>query len=83
MPGDVYRIGMPRTDLNVTVKAVPVKAGFALGSYAAFTDGMYYVVRANALDDNFRLYYYDRGRRQPRTSTAIPRGRTAPPPSPT
>ena len=36
MPGDVYRIGMPRTDLNVTVKGVPVKAGFALGSYAAF-----------------------------------------------
>ena len=34
--GDVYRIGMPRTDLSVTVKGVPVKAGFALGSYAAF-----------------------------------------------
>src|SRR5215467_3439884 len=27
---------MPRTDLAVTVKGVPVKAGFALGSYAAF-----------------------------------------------
>src|SRR5215470_9077993 len=35
-PGAVYRIGMPRTDLSVTVKGVPVKAGFALGSYAAF-----------------------------------------------
>jgi hypothetical protein len=35
-PGDVFRIGMPRSDLNVTVKGVPVKAGFALGSYAAF-----------------------------------------------
>ena len=35
-PGDVFRIGMPRTDLAVTVKGVPVKAGFALGSYAAF-----------------------------------------------
>jgi hypothetical protein len=34
--GDVYRFGMPRTDLAVTVKGVPVKAGFALGSYAAF-----------------------------------------------
>src|SRR6185369_5119254 len=34
--GDVYRIGMPRTDLEVTVKGVAVKAGFALGSYAAF-----------------------------------------------
>jgi hypothetical protein len=35
-PGDVLRIGMPRSDLVVTVKGVPVKAGFALGSYAAF-----------------------------------------------
>jgi hypothetical protein len=35
-PGDVFRIGMPRTDLSVSVKGVPVKAGFALGSYAAF-----------------------------------------------
>jgi hypothetical protein len=36
MPGDVFRIGMPRTDLKVTVNGVPVQAGFALGSYAAF-----------------------------------------------
>src|SRR6058998_2391695 len=35
-PGEVFRIGMPRTDLAVTVRGVPVKAGFALGSYAAF-----------------------------------------------
>jgi hypothetical protein len=35
-PGGVFRIGMPRTDLTVTVKNVSVKAGFALGSYAAF-----------------------------------------------
>jgi hypothetical protein len=35
-PGDVFRVGMPRTDLAVTVKGVPVKAVFALGSYAAF-----------------------------------------------
>jgi len=34
--GDVFRVGMPRTDLAVTVRGVPVKAGFALGSYAAF-----------------------------------------------
>jgi hypothetical protein len=34
--GDVFRVGMPRTDLTVTVKGTPVKAGFALGSYAAF-----------------------------------------------
>jgi hypothetical protein len=34
--GDVFRVAMPRTDLAVTVKGVPVKPGFALGSYAAF-----------------------------------------------
>lgn len=34
--GGVFRVGMPRTDLSVTVKGVSVKAGFALGSYAAF-----------------------------------------------
>src|SRR5712671_857209 len=34
--GDVFRVGPPRTDLTVTVKGVPVKAPFALGSYAAF-----------------------------------------------
>src|SRR5262247_561096 len=35
-PGEVFRVGMPRTDLSVTVKGMPVKPGFALGSYAAF-----------------------------------------------
>jgi hypothetical protein len=35
-PGDVFRVGMPRTDLAVTVRGVPVRAAFALGSYAAF-----------------------------------------------
>lgn len=34
--GGVFRIAMPRTDLRVTVQGVDVKAGFALGSYAAF-----------------------------------------------
>src|SRR5438105_5979806 len=33
--GGVFRVGMPRADLSVTVKGVPVKPGFALGSYAA------------------------------------------------
>ena len=37
--GDVFRVGMPRTDLSVTVKSVAVKAGFRLGSYAAFRQG--------------------------------------------
>jgi len=38
--GDVYKISLPRTDLNVMVGGVKVKAGFALGSWAAFkSDG--------------------------------------------
>src|SRR5215472_17146836 len=36
MPGGVYRVAMPRTDLKVKVEGVGVKPGFALGSYAAF-----------------------------------------------
>jgi hypothetical protein len=36
MPGGVYRVAMPRTDLRVKVQGVDVKPGFALGSYAAF-----------------------------------------------
>src|SRR5262249_47116456 len=36
MPGEVYRVAMPRTDLKVKVQGVDVKPGFALGSYAAF-----------------------------------------------
>src|SRR5262245_51273589 len=34
--GDVFRVAMPRTDLKVKVQGVDIKAGFALGSYAAF-----------------------------------------------
>jgi len=36
MEGDVFRIGMPRSDLQVTVRDVPIVPAFALGSYAAF-----------------------------------------------
>src|SRR5947207_421797 len=36
MPGDVFRVGIPRSDLKVTVNGVQVQPGFALGSYAAF-----------------------------------------------
>jgi hypothetical protein len=37
-----------------------------------FSEGRYYVVRANALENNFRLYYYDNGRRQLATATVQP-----------
>ncbi len=35
-PGDVYRVGFPRTDLHVTLDGVTIKPGLALGSYAVF-----------------------------------------------
>src|SRR5499425_113342 len=34
--GGVYRVGMPRTDLKVTLDGVELKAGFALGGWLAF-----------------------------------------------
>src|SRR5689334_11324040 len=35
--GDVYRIGFPRTDLQVKVAGVSIRPGLALGSWAAFS----------------------------------------------
>jgi Domain of Unknown Function (DUF1259) len=35
-PGGIYRVGLPRTDLKVTLDGVELKAGFALGSLLAF-----------------------------------------------
>jgi len=36
MQGDVYRVGLPRTDLAVTVDGIAIRPGLALGSWAAF-----------------------------------------------
>jgi len=36
MAGGVYRVGMPRTDLQVTLDGVSLKPTFALGSWVAF-----------------------------------------------
>jgi hypothetical protein len=36
MPGEVYRVALPRTDLKVTVDGVEIKPGFALGGWVAF-----------------------------------------------
>jgi len=56
----------PYTDIDVTVKFNPLSGNedASGGIVFRFADGKYYVVRANALEDNLRLYYYDRGRRQ-------------------
>ena len=36
MPGGIYRVALPRTDLKVTVDGVAIKPGFALGGWLAF-----------------------------------------------
>jgi Domain of Unknown Function (DUF1259) len=35
-PGDVYKISLPRSDLQVTVRGVQIKPALALGSWVAF-----------------------------------------------
>ena len=56
--------GGPYTDVDVSVRFKPMsgREDASGGIVFRFSEGRYYVVRANALEDNFRLYYYDRGR---------------------
>src|SRR5712692_9029496 len=56
----------PYTDVEVSLKFNPISGqeDASGGIVFRFTDGKYYVIRANALEDNFRLYSYDRGRRE-------------------
>src|SRR5215510_10895311 len=56
----------PYTDVDVSMKFKPIsgREDASGGIVFRFADSKYYVVRANALEDNFRLYTYDRGRRQ-------------------
>jgi hypothetical protein len=60
----------PYSDLDVSVKFKPIsgKEDASGGIVFRFSQGRYYVVRANALEDNVRLYFYDRVRRQIATS---------------
>jgi Domain of Unknown Function (DUF1080) len=51
-------------DLSMKFRPMSGREDASGGIVFRFTDGRYYVVRANALEDNFRLYYYDRGRRE-------------------
>jgi biotin operon repressor len=36
LPGEVYKVGLPRTDLHVTLDGVDLKPAFALGSHIEF-----------------------------------------------
>ena len=37
MPGGIYRVGLPRSDLHVQLDGIELKPGFALGSWVAFS----------------------------------------------
>ena len=66
--------GGPYTDVDVSIRFKPIsgREDASGGIVFRFTEGRYYVVRANALEDNFRLYYYDRGRHQLATARVQP-----------
>jgi hypothetical protein len=58
--------GGPYTDVDVSVRFKPMsgREDASGGLVLRFSDGRYYLVRANALEDNFNLYFYDRGRHE-------------------
>lgn len=58
--------GGPYTDVDVSVRFKPIsgREDASGGIVFRFSEGRYYVVRANALENNFTLYYYDRRRHQ-------------------
>ena len=61
----------PYTDVDISVRFKPMagQEDASGGIVFRFAEGHYYVVRANALENNLRLYYYDRGRHQLATAT--------------
>src|SRR6266496_467843 len=66
--------GGPYRDVDVSVRFKPIsgREDASDGIVFRFSEGRYYVVRANALENSFRLYYYDNGRRQLATATVQP-----------
>ena len=64
----------PYTDVDISVRFKPMagQEDASGGIVFRFAEGHYYVVRANALENNFRLYYYDRGRHQLATAAVQP-----------
>src|SRR5215467_4010666 len=54
--------GGPYRDVRVSVRFRPIsgREDASGGVVFRFSEGRYYLIRANALEDNFRLYYFDR-----------------------
>jgi len=63
--------GGPYKDVLVSVRFRPIagREDASAGIVFRFSEGRYYLVRANALEDNFRFYYYERGRHMLGTSS--------------
>src|SRR5207302_6118167 len=65
-PGNEFNVIVapsgPYVDVDVSMKFKPIsgREDASGGVVFRFNDGKYYVVRANALESNFRLYSYDR-----------------------
>jgi hypothetical protein len=59
-PGGPY----DNVDVSVRFKPMSGREDASAGIVFRFSEGRYYVIRANALENNFNFYYYDRGRRQ-------------------
>jgi Domain of Unknown Function (DUF1080) len=57
--------GGPYRNVAVSVRFKPISGleDASGGIVVRLSEGRYYVLRANAREDNFRFYYYDRGRR--------------------
>lgn len=58
--------GGPYADVDVTARFKPIsgREDASGGIVFRFSEGRYYVIRANALEGNFNFYYYDQGRRE-------------------
>src|SRR5574337_729229 len=66
--GAFYRAAI---DISVKFKPLSGKEDASGGIVFRFAEGKYYVVRANVLENNFRLYYYDGERRHMRATANI------------
>lgn len=67
--GAFYRAAI---DISVKLKSLSGSEDASGGIVFRFAEGKYYVVRANALENNFRLYYYDGERHMLATADVQP-----------
>lgn len=58
--------GGPYTNVDISVRFKPIsgREDASGGIVFHFAEGHYYVIRANALEDNLNFYYYDRSRHE-------------------